>query len=108
MVAEPARLGEFQGRIRPGGTLFVESSGLSADFARKDIHVVRIPAIRTAIDLSGSGQGAVLVLLGVVIRHSGMMDPETVKKEIQRSFGAKEKILKSNLEAFGKGLEIAA
>jgi 2-oxoglutarate ferredoxin oxidoreductase subunit gamma len=108
VVAEPARLKEFQGRIRAGGTLFIESSGPPADIERKDIYVVRIPAIRTAIELSGSGQGAVLVLLGALIRHSGMIEADVVKKEIQKSFGAKEKILKSNLDAFSRGLAIAA
>jgi 2-oxoglutarate ferredoxin oxidoreductase subunit gamma len=107
VVAEPARFREFQGRISAGGTLFLESSGAQVDIERNDINVVRIPAIRTSIDLSGSGQGAVLVLLGALVQHSGMIQVDAVKKEIQKSFGAKEKILRSNLEAFSRGLAIA-
>jgi 2-oxoglutarate ferredoxin oxidoreductase subunit gamma len=107
VVAEPARLGEFRDRIRAGGTLFIESSGLRADIERQDIKVFRIPAIKTSIELSGSGQGAVLVLLGALVGRSKMIDAEAIRKEIQKSFGAKEKILKSNLEAFSHGLKVA-
>jgi len=106
VVAEPTRLNEFQDRIRTGGTLFIESSGLKTDIERKDIRVIKVPAIKTSIELSGSGQGAVLVLLGALIGRSKIIDVEAVRREIQKSFGAKEKILKSNLDAFNKGLEI--
>jgi 2-oxoglutarate ferredoxin oxidoreductase subunit gamma len=107
VLAEPSRLNEFQDRVHAGGTLFIESSGLKADIERKDIKVIRVPAIKTAIELSGSGQGAILVLLGALIGQSKIIEAEAVRKEIQKSFSAKEKILKSNLDAFNKGLQIA-
>lgn len=82
IVAEPSWLKEFHNRERAGGTLIIESSDLPSDIDRKDIKVLRIPAMETSIKLSSSVQGPILVLLGALITYDSMISAEVVREEL--------------------------
>lgn len=106
IVAEAAQLRDFEGRVRPGGTMVVEKTGLRAKPERKDIKVIEVPAIETAIGLSGSSQGANLVLLGAFVEATQIVSPELIKQQIKETFTGKEKAQRNNLEAFEKGCSL--
>jgi len=103
IVAEAAQFKDFEDRVRPGGTMIVEKTGLTAEATRKDIRVIEVPAIETAISLSGTSRGANLILLGAFVQATQVIPPELIKQEIKKSFARDEKAQKSNLEAFEKG-----
>ncbi len=103
IVAESAQFKDFEGRIRPGGTMVVEKAGLQSKAERKDIKVIEVPAVEIAIGISGTSQGANLVLLGAFIEAAKIISPKLIKSQIEKSFGGKEKALKSNLQAFEAG-----
>ncbi len=103
VVADSAQFKDYEGRVRPGGTMVVESAELQTKARRKDIRVIEVPAIETAIGISGSSQGANLVMLGAFIEATRLIPTELVKQQIEKSFAGKEKIQTSNLQAFEEG-----
>ncbi|MBC8429560.1 MAG: 2-oxoacid:acceptor oxidoreductase family protein [Dehalococcoidia bacterium] len=106
IVAEAAQFKDFEGRVRPGGTMVVEKTGLQVKAERKDIRIIKVPAIETAINLSGTSQGANLILLGAFVGATQVISPELIKKQLKESFAGKEEVLKGNLEAFDEGLNL--
>ncbi|MEA3442668.1 MAG: 2-oxoacid:acceptor oxidoreductase family protein [Chloroflexota bacterium] len=106
IVAESAQFRDFEKRVRPGGTMVVEKAGLQDKAVSEDIKVIEIPAIETAITISGSSQGANLILLGAFVEATKMVSPELIKQQIGKTFAGKEKALKGNMEAFEEGRKL--
>lgn len=106
IVAEAAQFKDFEGRVRPGGTMIVEKTGLESKAERKDIRVIEVPAIEAAIGIGGSSRGANLVLLGAFVGVTQIIPPELIKQQLKEAFAGKEKVLKGNLEAFDQGLNL--
>lgn len=106
IVAEAAQFKDFEGRVRPGGTMIVEKTGLESKAERKDIRVIEVPAIEAAIGIGGSSRGANLVLLGAFVGVTQIISPELIKQQLKEAFASKEKALKGNLEAFDQGLNL--
>ena len=103
IVAEAAQFKDFEGRVRSGGTMIVESAGLKEKPVRDDIKVIPVPAIKTAVGITGSSQGANLVLLGALIEATKIINPELIEQQLEKSFAGKEKAVKSNTKAFEEG-----
>ena len=92
----------FEERVRPGGLMLLESSGLERyQLARKDIKVEYIPALDIAAKL-GDIRNANLVMLGAYIEATKVLPPGSILEEIGRRFGEKAK------EAFMKGVSLLA
>jgi len=103
IVTEAAQFRDFEDRVRPGGTMVVEKAGLEAKAEAENIRVIEIPAIETAISLSGTSRGANLVLLGAFVEASKAISPELIGQQIKKTFAQKKRVQKANLEAFEKG-----
>ncbi len=107
IIFNNTKLEEFEGRVRPGGLLILESTGLVAEPTRSDIKVLKVPAIETATAL-GENRASNQVLLGTYIKATGVTSPEVIEKQIEKRFKEKhlDKALPVNLEAFRRGLEM--
>jgi len=114
VVMENSQLVPFQDRLRPGGLLVLESTGLKDRGKRTDVRVLTLAAMEIAISL-GDPLFANLVMLGAYIGASRVFSPELVEKEIESRFAVaetgiraaeKQAILGQNLAAFRRGLEI--
>ena len=103
IVAEAAQFNDFEDRVRPGGTMIVESAGLKAKPEREDIKVVPVPAIKTAVGITGSSQGSNLVLLGAFIEATKIIPTELIEQQLEKSFAGKEEALRTNKKAFEEG-----
>ena len=67
---------------------------------RNDIRVCYIPANDDAMAI-GNDKAANMVMLGAIIKETGIVRPDTVREEIRHMFtGRKEKFLPMNLAAF--------
>ena len=106
IVAEAEQFKVFESRLHPGGTMVIEKAGLQAKSERKDIRVIEAPAIEIAIRLSGTSQGANLVLLGAFVGATRVISSELIKQQIKESFTGNEKVLIGNLESFNQGLNL--
>ena len=95
IVVEAAQFKDFEGRVRPKGTIVVEKTGFNNKAERKDIRIVEVPAIETAIKQGGSSRGANLILLGAFVKATQIMPVELIRQQIKKAFAGKEKIRKS-------------
>ena len=92
-------LTRFEPMVVPGGILFMNSSLIPEKSTRGDIRVVEVPANDKAMEL-GSDKAANMVMLGAILRETGIVRPETVYEELAHMFtGRKEKFLPMNRRA---------
>lgn len=103
VVIDPTQLKGCEGRVRPGGTIIVEGTGLPEKVARKDIKVIEVAALEKA-RATGNPRGANFILLGVYIGTTKLISPSLVEKTLKSRFGDKNNL---NLASFQQGLEIA-
>ena len=90
---------KFESMVRPGGLMIVNSSMVPEKASRDDIRVLYVPANEKASAL-GSDKAANMVVLGAILRETGVVNPETVRDEMRHMFsGRKEKYLAMNLAA---------
>lgn len=90
---------KFEPMVRPGGLLIVNSSLVPEKAKRDDIRVEYVPANDKAMEL-GSDKAANMVILGAILRETGVVAKETIQEEMRHMFsGRKEKYLAMNLAA---------
>lgn len=90
---------KFEPMLKPGGVLFVNSSMVPEKAKRTDIREIEVSANEKALEL-GSDKAANMVMLGAILRETGIVDPETIRAEMRHMFsGRKEKFLPMNLNA---------
>ena len=90
---------KFEPMLVPGGKLFVNSSMVPEKAKRSDIEVFEVPANDIAREL-GNEKAANMVMLGAIVRHTGIVSMDTIREETRHMFsGRKEKFLPMNLKA---------
>ena len=106
LAMESSQLKPFESRVKPGGNIIVEKTGLTAEVERDDVRMWTIPALETTLAIGGDTQASNLVMLGAYLAIAKVIPPETVQREIEIKFSGKGKSLSLNMEAFKKGLDI--
>ena len=96
-------------RMKPGGSIIVDSSITSDKVARDDINTFYIPATEKAVDLGGN-QAANMVLLGAYIENTKAIPLNLVEKALYTMLQDKSKsaILNLNKEALNEGAQLMA
>jgi 2-oxoglutarate ferredoxin oxidoreductase subunit gamma len=100
-----ASLNKFESRVKPGGTIFVNSSLVTKEVSRDDIEEIRIPANELAEDL-GSARAANMVMLGGVLRKTGAVGLESTLNSLEKVLSERAMaLLDINKKALRKGFE---
>ena len=90
---------KFEPMLTPGGLLIINSSLVPEKAKRTDIRVLEVPANDKALEL-GNDKAANMVMLGAIIKETGIVEMDTVREELRHLFsGRKEKFLPMNLAA---------
>jgi len=98
----------FENRVRPGGLMLLEASGVKEKPIRDDIRMEYIPALEAATRL-GTIQNANLVMLGAYIEITKTLPSKLVLEEIEKRFGVKgRERVDAAKEAFMKGMSLIA
>jgi len=109
MVLGASRIKVFEDRVKPGGLMLVESTGVNDDnrVEREDVDVRYVAAIEEARKL-GSIKNANLVILGAYVGAKNLSLRESILEEIKVRFGGKgkDKVVSTCKEAFLAGLEL--
>lgn len=105
IVMNGPSLKKFIGTVKPGGKLFVNSSIVTDEIERTDITVVKAPVTELALQM-GNAKVLNVIMLGVYIGYTEVIEPEIVWQTIEHKLGKKPKLLPLNKQAFEKGLEI--
>ena len=100
-----ASLDKFESRLRPGGTVFINSSLVKRDLERDDVEVVRIPANEMAEEL-GSAKAANMVMLGGVIKKTGAIELDSAIESLEGVLSERAMaLLDLNKKALRKGFD---
>ena len=107
MVLGASRIEVFEDRVKPGGLMIVETTGVTEDnkVKRDDVDVRYVSAMDTATKL-GSIRNANLVILGSYIGVTNLISQDVIIGEIEARFSGKEKIVSACKEAFLAGLDL--
>ena len=106
VVVDPSQINDFVSRVKPGGTIIIESSGVEDKVDRKDINVIDIPATKIAQEKMGSVQAANLILLGAYMQLIKDVTVELVEQILQKKFASNERGLSLNINALREGVKL--
>ena len=105
IVMNGPSLAKFLPKLKAGGTLFLNTSIVSEEIGRTDVKVVKAPVTELALEL-GSAKVLNIMMLGVYLGCTVVIDPAVVWDEIEHKLSSKPKLLPLNRQAFERGLEI--
>jgi 2-oxoglutarate ferredoxin oxidoreductase subunit gamma len=101
-LAEDA-LSKYVDRVKPKGLLVIDSD-LVKGAKPGDYEILSIPATSIADKEMGNIVVANLIILGAIIRKTGLLSVEAMEKAIEMS--VPKKAITLNLNAFRKGLQL--
>lgn len=106
VVLNDPSLMRFKNAVVPGGTIFVNSSVVTHDVGRDDVHVVKVDAGSIAYEL-GNPRVMNLVIVGAIIGYTDLLPAQNVLETAFKKLGAKRPEMNPlNEAAFKRGLEI--
>lgn len=105
MLLDGSQLKDYEGRVRPGGIMIVESAGLKDKPKRTDFKLLPVSGLEIAMGMGGVLYNG-LILLGAYVEAVKPIPAELIDKELGVRYGDNEKVLKRNKEAFRRGLEL--
>lgn len=105
MLLDSSQFPGFEHRVRPGGIIIADTAGLTAERRRDDYQLYALPFLDIAMEM-GSILGKNLIMLGAYTVITGAVSPELMEEELRAKYQDKEKILKQNLDAFKRGVEL--
>ncbi len=100
-------LEKFEGDVKPGGIIFINSSLIPVRSSRTDIDQLVIPVNDVAM-AAGSIRAANIVALSAFAARSKLVDLDLLKKCVKEEFAAKAKIIPLNMDAFDRGVALAS
>ncbi len=95
-------LEKFGPSVEPGGLIIVNSTLIPITIDRADCQVLYIDATKIA-DEVGTPRAANIVLLGVMVGVSEIIEKETALEAIKQEFSRKAKFVPINMNAFESG-----
>jgi 2-oxoglutarate ferredoxin oxidoreductase subunit gamma len=100
-------LDKFEKTIKPGGTLYYNSSLIDVKPKRTDIKTIAIPANEIATEL-GNSRVANMVVIGAILKSTSVVHIDTVMKVLQEKVltGKKKDLVDINRKAIEKGMEL--
>lgn len=101
-------LERFIGKLKQGGTLFLNTSIVKSRPEREDIHIVEVPVTEMALEM-GNSKVLNIIMLGVYVGYTQVIEKEVILHAIKHKIGARRpQLVPLNNEAFEKGLAIGA
>ena len=100
VVMNVASMRKFEGKVQAGGRMFVNQSLINEAPSRDDITVYQVDAAEIAKGQLGNEKTANMVMLGAIVRMTGVVKLESVHKVIEKTFaGKKAEMIPLNLRA---------
>ncbi len=108
LILNHPSLAKFQGKLKEGGVLVVNTSLVEEKDLRDDVRIIKVDANQKALEI-GNLKVANMVMLGAYVKASGIFSRESLLKVFKERFtGEKQKLLEMNTRAFDAGMELAA
>lgn len=95
---------KFVADVKPGGKVFYDSTLIDCECTRTDIELYAIPSSQLADDNELKG-GSNIILLGKLIKESGLFSLDTMKKAIEKVVPpSKAHLISNNFRAIELGM----
>ena len=105
IVMNGPSLHKFLPNLKPGGTLFINSSIVKDPIDRDDIKVISVPVTEMALEM-GNPRILNIIMLGAYIGYTNAVPKDVVTAGIHHKFENKPKVIPINDKAFETGIEI--
>jgi len=105
LLLDSSQAGGFENRVRPGGMMIVERTGLEYEPERKDFRFLPVSGLEKAMEM-GSSVVNNLIMLGVYTELVKSLSAELIEEELDKRYGDKGAVLELNKKAFSCGLEM--
>ncbi len=93
-------LEKFGPMLVPGGDLYINSTVIKDEVPRDDINVYYVDTTKIAEEKVGNAKTGNMVMLGAVLRKSGVVDIEVMDKVFEyKMTGEKAKLIPANKQA---------
>lgn len=100
VVMNQPSLEKFESAVETGGNLFLNSTLIEEPVSRTDVVIHKVDANKLAENV-GIGRSANIVMLGAIVRQTGIVNIENVTKALKKEFSGKKVVyLDANLLAF--------
>ena len=104
LVMNTPSFDKFIGAVKPDGKCFIDSTLVDGKSDRTDIQCYYVPATQLASDNDLKGMANV-ILLGKMIKETGLADMETIEKAMHKVVPAKKaNLIDANLKALKLGM----
>ncbi|MBN2158073.1 MAG: 2-oxoacid:acceptor oxidoreductase family protein [Spirochaetes bacterium] len=94
----------FISRLEAGGQLLYNSDLVDYVPERGDVEMFSAPVNRIGREL-GSERSANMVMLGALVKMTGLIKVETINQSIEMMMGSKKKLAESSVKAFRAGYD---
>jgi len=105
MLLDGSQAKAYENRVRPQGMMIVEKTGLNYEPERTDFKFLAVSGLELALQM-GSAVANNLIMLGLYTELTKSVPADVIIEEIEKKTGAREALLKQNLEAFSRGLAL--
>ncbi len=103
VVLNQQSLDKFESKVKPGGVLIYDPSGIHRLPTRTDIEVVRVDAMQAAIEMKNS-KTYNMILLGSLLAKRPIVDAAAVVKALKKTLPERHHhLIPLNEEAIAKG-----
>lgn len=107
VILNQQSLDKFEGKVKPGGTLIYDPSGIHHLPTRKDINVVAVDAMTAAIEMQNA-KTYNMILLGALLKLRPMLPIEAVIKGLKKTLPERHHhLIPLNEEAIKRGMDLA-
>jgi len=97
----------FEPKIKPNGTLIVNTSLVDRPSVRNDLTIFELPVNQIADEMGSSG-AANMILLGACLQKTSVVEVEQALRHFEVIFkGKKQAVIQKNKEAFQVGVQYA-
>ena len=90
--------------LKEGGLLLIDTTTVKS-VPKTKARIIKIPATGTSKKVFGEKIYANMIMLGALIKMTGIVNEESVEKAVNKTFS--EKFASINIEAYKKGKELA-
>ena len=107
VILNQQSLDKFESKVKPGGTLIYDPSGIHHLPTRTDIDVVPVDAMTAAIELKNS-KTYNMILLGALLARRPIVDIDAVLRGLKKTLPERHHhLIPLNEEALRKGMTLA-
>ncbi len=106
VVLNQQSLDKFQSKVKPGGTLIYDPSGIHHLPTRTDIKIVPVDAMTAAIELNNS-KTYNMILLGALLKTRPVVEIDAVLRGLKKTLPERHHhLIPLNEQALRKGMEM--